>query len=411
MKVNSAVLTFAVLASCLLWMICYGVDRYLLVFIFPVLAISNRKSPNKGLVIIAASLFYLALNTISLLLVNENYGVNQIFHTFSDDWVYLKLAAGFRDDLIGGRGIVDSIKSIADSTPYIGYPLMLGAISYLLNISTQDGLALFAIHLNIYFAWLVGYILCIYILEKKCMTEKSAYLGLLVLFFPLVSLASQVRKDCLIILSIFYFSVLISEDHIYTNYKSYLCLLVLFFLRPIYALVIIGGLLWAEIVKIKSISNSLKYFLIILSLCLIAALALLVFSNIFINYNDFKNILFNRSEISETNGIASMIYNIPYIGPYVYFALSPFPITKWFGANLSEYFESLGSLLMYLSYFYLGIEIFRGKLSREAYYWLMIMVIIISLAAAGAYEPRHKYAMYPFLSMIIAYSFNRRKVV
>jgi len=347
------------------------------------------------------SIIFILSFLISAIVVSEIKKVYGTQWTGSDDLWYLNQAGKVIKHLNYNNGNLikawfELVKTGSDAWSLAGWPFILGVVSFLFNSEPSlefiNGVAL---SLNATFITLV-FIFIVNLLKEEIIKYPYVFLTIFILLVldPLV-FNGYSRKESSLHFSMILLFVFLCKIRIKWEFKWFIVgafgILGLITLRVVY----IPLFLLASFLSFESKIKEMKFIKYLIAIILIG----LFWGSIFnIELRDAPlRIWIMRDAISGGSGLGSTIYNIPIVGPVIYYAIAPPPVLPWKIATLDRMFtyliRSFGSIVWFLSACYVVRGIFKKRelLKNNIFMFALIVFIGIFISAIIiSDDPRYK---------------------
>lgn len=362
--------------------------------------------------VLAAVPFLLSF-CVAALVTRENMSVYMAVWTGSDDWWYLQEAGRVVDTLrSSGWNLIEAWSELTSvwigaAWTLAGWPFLLGLISSLVpSENTPAVLHAIALSLNATFLTLI-LALIFHVFEEPA--RRFPWRALLCFLFmsgdPLVYAAMSLKESMLLLSLMLLFVACVKLSRriqIQWIIWGLLGMAGVVTSRLVYMPLVLLGFYWLAVGRTR-LSMVLK---VIIGLVLIASLAGLL-HNFSIREVTIADVVSGRKLAAET-GIAMTIYNIPVVGPVLYYAISPVPPLPWKILSQEQVITTLirgaGSTAWFFAacYVLFGIAKNRRLLKDRLFVSAAIMFLGIFIAAVlYADDPRYKQPTNFYLSIML----------
>lgn len=372
-------------------------------------------------VVLAAVPFLLSF-CVAALITFENMSVYNAVWTGSDDWWYLQEAGRVVSSLHSSGWDLSKAWSVLTSDwvgaawTLAGWPFLLGLISSLVTSETSPVL-LHAIALSLNATFLTFVLALIFHLLKepaRRYPRRTLLCYLLLIGDPIFYAAMSLKESMLQLSLMLSFVVCVKLSHRIRVQWIILGLLGMAGVattRPVYIPLILLVFYWMAMDRIR-LGVMLK---VVIGLVLIASFGGLVLG-FNIRESTIAELMGGRTLVAE-GGLAMSIYNIPVVGPVLYYAVSPVPPLPWNILSQEQIITTLirgvGSVAWFGSACYVLYGLAKNRLLMKDGLFVAAAIMFLGIFAAvvlAGDDPRYKQPTNFYLSIMFFLTWFNSKI-
>lgn len=359
-----------------------------------------------------AAVPYLLSFCVAAILARESITECGAVWNWSDDWWYLGQAENVVHSLHSSSWNIWNAWLELASIEYgawtlLGWPFMLGLISSLVTANPNpEMLHAIALSINATFLSLVLALIYLTLQEPARRFPRTVMVCFLLMIGDPIVYAAMSRKESILQVSlmlVFVFCVKLSE-RFRTQWLlvGLLGMAVVATTRPAYIPLLLIILYWRLSDRIR-LSSAMK---VIVGFILVA-----LFSATILGFQIRESTIADRlagKRLEGESGMAMSVYNIPVVGPPLFYAISPVPPLPWKLLSHSRLattlIRSAGSVAWFLSLCYVLRGIFRKRslLKDRLFFIAAIMFTGLFIAAVlSGDDPRYKQATNFYLALML----------